>query len=70
MRAKERRRCPRDNAQGGDHEQSVEKKSDLNDAEVLRSCVARKQRRDSIEQFTNAGRPTSSPRRPCDLAVL
>jgi len=50
---------------------SVEKKSDLNDAEVLQVVASLvKQRRDSIEQFTSAGRTDLVARETGDLAVL
>ena len=50
---------------------SVEKKSDLNDAEVLQVVASLvKQRRDSIEQFTNAGRTDLVAKENGDLAVL
>jgi uncharacterized protein YqeY len=50
---------------------SVDKKSDLNDAEVLQVVASLvKQRRDSIEQFSNAGRTDLVARERGDLAVL
>jgi len=50
---------------------SVEKKSDLTDAEVLQVVASLvKQRRDSIEQFTAAGRTDLVAKESGDLAVL
>jgi len=50
---------------------SVEKKSDLSDAEVLQVVASLvKQRRDSIEQFSNAGRTDLVAKERGDLAVL
>jgi hypothetical protein len=49
----------------------VEKKSDLDDNEVLQVVASLvKQRRDSIEQFSNAGRTDLVARERGDLAVL
>ena len=49
----------------------VEKKRDLNDAEVLQVVAALvKQRRDSIEQFTSAGRTDLVEKETGDLAIL
>jgi len=50
---------------------SVEKKSDLSDAEVLQVVASLvKQRRDSIEQFSNAGRADLVAKETGDLVVL
>jgi hypothetical protein len=50
---------------------SVEKKRDLDDAEVLQVASALvKQRRDSIEQFSKAGRNDLVEKESGDLAVL
>jgi uncharacterized protein YqeY len=50
---------------------SVEKKSDLDDTEVLQVVASLvKQRRDSIEQFSNAGRADLVAKEKGDLAVL
>jgi len=50
---------------------SVEKKADLSDAEVLQVVASLvKQRRDSIEQFTAAGRTDLVAKETGDLAVL
>jgi len=50
---------------------SVEKGRDLDDAEVLQVVAALvKQRRDSIEQFTNAGRTDLVEKETAELKVL
>jgi len=50
---------------------SVEKKSDLNDAEVLQVVASLvKQRRDSIEQFSKAGRTDLVDKETAEIAVL
>ena len=50
---------------------SVEKGSDLDDAEVLQVVASLvKQRRDSIEQFTNAGRTDLVEKETAELTVL
>ena len=50
---------------------SVEKGRDLDDAEVLQVVAALvKQRRDSIEQFTNAGRTDLVEKETAELTVL
>ena len=50
---------------------SVEKGRDLDDAEVLQVVASLvKQRRDSIEQFTNAGRTDLAEKETAELTVL
>ena len=50
---------------------SVEKKSDLSDAEVLQVVASLvKQRRDSIEQFTKGGRTDLADKETAEIAIL